>query len=273
MKIRMVTALAAMLGLVTAGLVGLAAPASATTQTEPVCATWKMRGVTGAYPDLEFGGAPEGSSVSAGSATLVKAEGEDSEQPGVEFAARNLTVQAPEGDELIVSVDYATGDGASTAAGAIRLFGYEDQDANTVTDAPDYGPAVASAEEGRLVLIIPAGKKLGTLGMAYDASNTTRGTVTFSEMAIGDREVRFTTCPEPSATASPSTEPSATASPSTEPSTGPSATVSTSPVAGAPSLPVTGAGITTLAVVGTLVLAGGVGLVLMARRRRVTFES
>lgn len=209
MKTRLAAALAGLVGLLAAGLVGLAAPAQATeTQPDPVCATWKMRGATGAYPAVVWGGAPDGSSVSKLSAKLVKpAEGV---QPGVEFATKDLEVQAPEGDEILVGVDYATAGNATTAAGAIRLFGYKVKNANTLTDAPDW-KAVAESESGHLVLTIPAGQKLGTLGMVYDASNTSNGSVTFSDLKIGTRPVQFTACEEPTPTPTP--KPTQTATP------------------------------------------------------------
>lgn len=274
MKTRLAAALAGLVGLLAAGLVS--APAQATNHVhtpaaqDPVCATWKMRGATGAYPEVTFGGPPAGSSVSASSATLVKpAEGV---APGVEFAAFDLEIQAPAGDEILVGVDYATAGGATTAAGAIRLFGYADQDANTLTDAPDYGPAVAESESGHLVLTIPAGQNLGTLGVVYDASNSSSGSVTFSGMTIGNQPVQFTTCPEPTPTATATPGPTQTATP------GPTATAEPEPTGSAtaapvPGLPVTGSRTAVLAGIGAIVCAAGAVLILAARRRRTTFRS
>jgi len=215
MRSRLAAALATMVGLLAAGLVAVAAPAAATeTQPEPVCeATWKMRGATGAYPNVTFGGPPPGSTVADHFAKLTKpSEGID---PGVEFAAFDLEIQAPADNELLVGVDYATDDGATTAAGAVRLFGYKVNNADTLNDAPTYGPAVASSESGHLVLTVPAGEKLGTLGMVYDASNSSSGSVTFSNLKIGTRSVLFTGCPEPEPTASatPTAAPTQTATP------------------------------------------------------------
>ena len=272
MKTRLAAVLAGLVGLVAAGLVSL--PAQATqTQPDPVCATWQMRGATGAYPAVTFGGAPAGSSVGASSATLVKPT--EGVQPGVEFAAFDLEVQAPAGSEILVGVDYATAGGATTAAGAIRLFGYVDQDADTLNDAPDYGPAVAGAESGHLVLTIPAGQDLGTLGVVYDASNSSSGSVTFSNMTIGNQPVQFTECeepePTPTATATPTPTPTQTATPGPGSTQTPEPTGSAAPVPGG--LPVTGSRPWMFALAGICALACGVLLFALARRRRVTFES
>ena len=270
MKTRLAAALAGLVGLLAAGLVSL--PAQATeTQPDPVCATWKMRGATGAYPAVVFGGPPEGSSVTASSAKLVKPEGV---QPGVEFAAKDLDVEAPAGDEILVGVDYATADGATTAAGAIRLFGYKVNNADTLNDAPNYGPAVAGAESGHLVLTIPAGEKLGTLGVVYDASNSSTGSVTFSNMTIDGKPVQFTECedPEPTPTATATPGPTQTAEPTPGATGTPEPTESAAPV---PGLPVTGSTPLTVALVGGGALVLGVLMFWLAYRRpsRVTFRS
>jgi LPXTG-motif cell wall-anchored protein len=315
MRSRLAAALAAMAALLAAGLVGVA-PAQATnhvhasaTQPEPVCeATWKMRGATGAYPAVTFGGPPPGSTIGDYFAKLVKpAEGV---QPGVEFAAFDLEIQAPADNELLVGVDYATDDGATTAAGAIRLFGYAAQDANTLNDAPTYGPAVAASESGHLVLTIPAGKTLGTLGMVYDASNSSSGSVTFSDLKIGTRPVRFTGCPEPEPTATPTPTTGPTGQPTEEPEPVTCASFATQAEAQAafdadpeglahldadndgkacewgaspepsgtaapvPTLPITGSSTTLwMVLAGLAALGSGVLLFVLSRRRRVQFRA
>jgi hypothetical protein len=226
-------------------------------QPEPVCATWKINGV---------GGEPEGSSIdSASKATLVKPEGENS---GVELVANDLDLTAG-ADELVVSVEYSLVDG-STAATAVRLFGYAAQGvdpASPSAGAPDYGPDIAEAESGTMTLTIPAGQSLGTLGVTYDASNTSHGTLTVQDMAVDERPVSFTECPEP--TPSPTvTTPAATTPPATAPPTvEPSATVP--PVVGGPSLPVTGVNVWTLGGAGLVLIALGVAVWGLFRPKRV----
>src|SRR5688572_18931619 len=81
---------------VTAVALAPAVQATVTPHTQQVvCGNWEMRGATGAYPDVTFGGPPAGSSVAKHSATLVKPG--TGIQPGVEFAAKGLTVAAPAG--------------------------------------------------------------------------------------------------------------------------------------------------------------------------------
>lgn len=279
MRPRLAAALAVMAGLLAAGLTGFANPAQATNHVharasiaqEPICeATWKMRGATGAYPDVEFGGPPQGSAVTKTTAKLVKPA--TGTQPGVEFAAFDLDVVAPAGDEILVGVDYATAGGATTTAGAVRLFGYKVKSADTINDAPAYGPDVAGAESGHLVLTVPAGQKLGTLGVVFDASNSSQGSVTFSDLTIDGRPVWFTGCPEPDPTVTPTPTPStpnvtptATASvPTGQPSASPSAE---------PTLPITGSTPMWMVLAGLSAAGAGALLVVLARRRRVTFRS
>lgn len=172
-----------------------------TDETKPVCATWQARGATGAYPDVTFGGKPAGTEISKSTVKLTKpAEGV---QPGVEFASKDLGV-GPLEQEAHVRIEYATSGGASTAAGAIRMFGYEDKNADTLNDAPDF-KAVAESESGVLLFTVPAGKKIGTLGLVFDASNNTQGAVTFSDMTVGQRPVSFTACQTVPETTKPTT--------------------------------------------------------------------
>lgn len=274
MRTRLAAALAAMVGLLAAGLVTLAAPAASATENQPetVCATWKMRGATGKYPAVVWGNAPEGSSVTKTSAKLVKPEGEGLVDPGVEFAAFDLEIQAPADDEIHVGVKYELADGASVTGTAVRMFGYTKNDADTVLEAPDYGNkdgAVATSETGgNLVFTIPAGEKLGTLGLVYGADNSAKGSVTFSDMEIDGRPVWFTACPDPEPTVTATPEPTQTAEPTAEPS----ATGSAAPVPAG--LPVTGSTPGLFALAGLAALGSGVLLFVLARRRReVTFRA
>lgn len=264
-------ALAALIGALV-GLVALSVPAQATEQGETVCATWQLRGATGQYPAIVFGGAPAGSSVeSSSSVKLVKPT--EGVMPGVEFAAYDVDVEVA--TETTVSVDYVLGDGAATSAGAVRLFGYSEQDADTINDAPDWQD-IAEGDSGTLVFTVPAGSTIGTLGLVYDASNSATGYVRFTDMEIGNRAVSFTDCPEPSPTVTASPSASPTVSPS-QPGATPSAT--TTPPAGSDSdenaggggLPVTGTNVPLLLGAGAGLLIGGGLLYLGLRRRKVEF--
>jgi LPXTG-motif cell wall-anchored protein len=308
MKTRLAAALASLACLVAAGLVALSGPAAAVTENPNVCADWKMRGATGAYPAVVFGAAPSGSSVGAFSAELVKpTEGVD---PGVEFAAKDLGV-GPLGNEVYVYAKYELAGGAAYTSGAIRMFGYSAKDADTVMDAPTW-KVDANQETGSLVFALPAGSKLGTLGFAYDASNNTTGSVKISDVKVGDRKVKFAPCvtatptptvtttsasPTPTATVTPTATATATATPTSTPSrtatVSPSASTSTSasaststsasavpvPTTGDPegegSLPLTGpSGPSTgiLVGLGIMVIGAGAGLIVLTRRRKLLAE-
>jgi LPXTG-motif cell wall-anchored protein len=276
MKTRLAAALAGLVGLMAAGLVSLAVPAQATqTAPDPVCATWKMRGWDG----VAWGGKPPGSWVTKTKAKLVKPPAaNDNVQPGVEFAAFDLDVEAPADNEILVGVKYELGGGASAVAGAIRLFGYAENDANTETDAPDYGPAIASSEVGGLLVIkVPAGQKLGTLGVVYDGSNSAKGWVKFGPMTIKNRLVWFTPCPKPTPTPTATATPEPTATPTATATPGPGSTETPEPTQSAApvpaGLPVTGSRPWMFALAGLAALGSGVLLFALARRRRVTFES
>lgn len=270
-KLGRLAALGAGLGLALGlALTALAAPAVATETDNAVCATWKIQGATGTYPDIEFGDAPEGSSViNAHKVELTKPQTGD--MPGVEFAAKDVDYLAEA--EVQVTVEYELTDGATPAAGAVRLFGYADQDANTVNDGPDWQDE-ADSTSGALSFTVPAEGKIGTLGLVYDASNDSDGLVTFRNLKVGDRLVSFTTCPEP--TTEPTTEP--TGEPTEGPTANPTKPAGPSKPAGRPgesrsALPVTGSGGGTnwplvIGGVGGGILAAGLAMMFLARRRR-----
>lgn len=286
------------------------APAVSATVTpatnQVVCGQWKMRGATGAYPAVTFGGPPAGSSVSKHSAKLVKPA--TGIQPGVEFAAKGLNLPAPAG--MTISVTYVPSADASVAAGAVRLFGYTAKNADTLNDAPNWQDMATSPVGGTLSLTVPAGASVGTLGLVYDASTAEQGSVTFSSMKAGSRKVPFVCSPfpkkpiqlpsasasvspsasvpvSPSASVSPSVSVSASTSavPSASASVSPSVSVSPvpevtaeeqTPVSG--NLPLTGPGggagpIITVAGIGLFLLVGGLGALVLARRRKATFTA
>jgi hypothetical protein len=263
----------------------LSAPASATETTpKPVCAVWKMRGATGAYPNVTFGSMPEGSNVGKYSARLAKPTGADAVQPGVEFASKDLGVEASApGRE--VSVDFETNGPAKPDAGAIRLFGYKTSDADTLHDGPDFQD-MATSSSGKLKFTLPAGTKLGTLGVVFDASNDSKGSVTFSDMMVGEARVQFTTCVEPTSTptATPTTTKPTTTPPTSRPATTPTATKTSSvavgggtqgggTTSGGQGLPVTGTPVGLLAGGAAVLLALGGALVYANRKRRTSFTA
>lgn len=270
MEYRLVrTAMAILAAAVLLALAVVTAPRAeaATPEAEPVCATWGLRSIV-----QEWGPAAEGSEVvNASTVKITKPEG-----GGTEFAAFDLEVTAE--TETHVAVHYELGDGAATSAGAVRMFGYSEQDANTLTDTPDWVD-VAEGDEGDLLITLPAGASLGTLGVVYDASNNAGGHVTFTDMMVDDRPVSFTECVEPTPSPSATTPAPTTAPPTTPPATDPAASPSTTvpPVAGGPSLPVTGVGLPQIIAGGALLLIVGAVAYLVApalkRRKRATFEA
>jgi LPXTG-motif cell wall-anchored protein len=97
-----------------------------------------------------------------------------------------------------------------------------------------------------------------TFGVGYASDGGNKATVT--SITFADTKYDLTCQPEATPSATPSASPSTTKAPA-------ASSTSTAPVTGSGgSLPVTGAGVTTLAVVGVALIAGGV--VLVARRRR-----
>lgn len=183
-------AIFATLGFVAVGSLALASPASAVEDKPvfPVCSEWQMRG--GAMnddeqPAFEFGGKPAGASNDDLTAVLKKPTGDGA---GVEFASTRIRGEKPSG---VITVKVALKEGALPDAGAVRLFYYTSENANTLTDAPS--GFVAATGDGMLQLPYSGG--IGTLGLTYDASNPTTGSVAFAEMKIGDRPVRFNPCP------------------------------------------------------------------------------
>lgn len=240
------------------------ADAATTPKPKPVCPTWTLQSIV-----TEWGPPAEGSEVkSFNKVVLTKPTG-----GGTEFATRDLDLEfeTPVDIEVFYSLDAA----ADYSAGAVRLFYYEEQNADTLTTAPKAFD-VAMSDVG--VLKLSGVTKVGTLGLVYDASNTAAGKVTFHTLEIGKRHVWFkNVCPKPTTSVTPSVSPSVSATPTptaTTSSPAPSVSVSTSPASGTGggSLPVTGAPMYAVAGVGLLfVVAGVVGLV-MGRRRRQTFE-
>lgn len=180
-----------------------------------------------------------------------------------------------------VTVHYTLSGGAATAAGAIRMFAYDNADAETATEAPDKVDIAQGTAAGGTLTFDIAGT-VGTFGLTYDASNDSAGTVTFTHLMVGETEVLFKkpVAPSPSAStsASPSASPSTTSAPSPSATTTTQAPATTAPApsqsTSAAGLPVTGdSGAKTGLVVGAILVLVGGAAIAVARRRRVNFEA
>lgn len=230
---------------------------------------------------------------------------------GVSMETTDLGLTA-DGDTQL-SVSWEADQSGLTVAGAVRLFWYDIPDADTFGQAPTdrvcagYDDAAClvpnTLTEGTLSMTVPDGSTVGTVGLTYDASNLTAGTVTFTELRFGDTLVLFLeppaspspdpVSPSPTDSGSPSPTPTDTASPSpsasptdngspsptptdiASPSPTGSATTSPTPVAGGAGgekpgggLPLTGLSLLTLG--GAGLIATGAGIVLRLVRRRRT---
>lgn len=234
------------------------------------CLDWKLRGVTGTYgaenPDdgIKFGDKPAGSSYNANSATLTKPS--EGVMPGVEFATYEAGIEFDTPVTLSAKFTLNGDSAAMTAAGAIRMFYYEDVHADTINDTPTAKVDVTS--DG--TFSIPNVNKIGTLGFAYDASNSSKGAVTISDVQAGAVNIKFKGGPckvEATPTANPTTvppSPSVTKKPAASPSV-------------VPTLPKTGPVSNKLALIGLGLIAFGVVFivttVLLKRARRRSFHA
>lgn len=170
----------------------------------------------------------------------------------IETSNLNLTVET----DTTLTVEYDLGSDADTVAGAIRLFWYNHPDGDTIKEAPTAFVAAKNGS-GTLSLNIPAYATIGTMGLTYDASNDSTGTVTFSDLTVDGTLVLFQEPEsEPEPTSSPSPSPTATAT--IEPTPSPATSPSTEPVAEEKSqLPQTGNGLFYLIAIGLILLAAG----------------
>lgn len=233
------------------------APANAGAATTPaaICPSWSLRSIVG----TQWQDPADGSTVSGeNTVVLTKPDG-----GGTEFAAFDVDHLAESAD---ITVQYELGGGASSTAGAVRLFYYATQDADTLSAAPD-GVAVADADAGTLTIAGVSGP-VGTLGLVYDASNTAAGAVTFTDLKVGGVKVRFKDVCTPDTSPSPSPSVSTSASPEPSASASPPA-----PGAGGgdeePSLPVTGVSVPLLVSGAVALLAVGGVLFAVTRKRRI----
>lgn len=204
--------------------------------------------------------------VDAHTADATWKAGQAASSGGTSIENANLDLPVVAGDK--VEVSYELRDGASPAAGAVRLFVYNKADANTFTEAPTQfvyvggdGPAT-----GKLTVEVSWSGTLGTAGLVYDTSNGgVPGTVRFTNLTVAGDLVSFVE-PQVEPTASPSASPSPSASAST------SAPASSSQPPAAGGLPVTGVDSGDL-LRGSVVLLVGGGLILFVGSRIKRQES
>lgn len=182
-------------------VLAMASPAEATTE-KPKCPTWTLRSITSG-PGWNDNPADGSGVVDTNSVKITKPEG-----GGTEFSTKDTGIDL-NSNKANITVKYELKDGASFAAGAVRLFYYHDKNANTLTAAPtDY--VAAEANSGTLTLSDVTGY-IGTVGLVYDASNSAGGNVVFSDLKVGATPLAFEdVCAEP-------TSPPTTTPPTNEP--------------------------------------------------------
>lgn len=122
--------------------------------------------------------------VSATTADATWSAGEQASVCGTSIETTNLGVTLAAGD--VVSVDYALLDGASAAAGSVRLF-VDCSGTLLVATAP------ATSTGGTLSVTAPAGGcTVGAVGLVYDTSNGgVAGRVRFTGLDINGTPVSF----------------------------------------------------------------------------------
>ncbi|MGH3679759.1 MAG: ComEA family DNA-binding protein [Natronosporangium sp.] len=162
---------------VAAGAVALAGPAQAQDGHFPD-AGWQVR-------DFNVGWVPaaESAIVNATTVELTKPAGDI----GTSMETTNLGLPVMAGDEISVTVEKLGG--ATADAGAVRLFYYDHPDADTNGAAPT--AFAADDGSGGISVTVAADGTVGTLGMTYDASNASAGTVQFSDLTVGETLVLF----------------------------------------------------------------------------------
>jgi hypothetical protein len=169
----MIARVASLCTAVVLGLFGsmiLAGPAQAHHGHE-AATDWQLRDVTcDPYPDCTWGPATESVVTDERTLELTKPH----PQTGTSMETTNLGLELPDGGTISVIYDLDTG--ADFAAGAVRMFWYNQPNKNTLLDAPTAHVA-ADAGNDTLTLTIPAGSTVGTFGLTYDASNPSTGTV------------------------------------------------------------------------------------------------
>lgn len=170
-----------------AAAVLLTVTASSANASATACPVWVVRSI--ANGASTWGTVVDSSQiVNADSVRVAKPNSGDA---GTEASTTdaNVDLSAPAN----ITVHYSLSDEADFAAGAIRMFYYDTPGADTLTVAPTAFVA-ADARDGTLTLHDVSGH-VGRLGVVYDASNSAGGSVTFSDLMIGDTAVKFTSAP------------------------------------------------------------------------------
>src|SRR5690606_5087506 len=106
---------------------------------------------------------------------------------GTSIETTDLGLAVTAGDTLTVQVSLVGP--ASTDAGAVRMFVYDHPGADTLTEAPQ--AVMAAAGSGPLTLTVPFTGTIGTMGLVYDASNSSAGTVEFSNLRLNRTPIWF----------------------------------------------------------------------------------
>lgn len=199
--------------------------------------------------------------VSASVAEATWKAGEPASSGGTSIETANLALPVKAGDK--VTVGYELVDGASPAAGAVRLFYYDKPDANTLTEAPTKFAYVPNdgPTSGTLTIEVEADGVVGTAGLVYDTSNGgVPGTVRFASLKVAGKAVDFVAPPPPARRNDPPVV--------SPPSAGsPTSAAPTSGVGNADTLPVTGSEVARpLLIGGVLLVASGVALLLAWRQ-------
>lgn len=264
---RVIGAVAAlMVGGASALILGVG-PAQAQDEHYPA-AGWQVRQI--GLGETQWSTAAASTIVDATTVDLTKPDG--STGTSIETADLGLAVTAA----TEISVGYELLDGATVDAGAVRLFYYDTAGADTLGAAPT--GFVAADGSGTLSLTVAADATIGTLGLVYDASNASAGTVRFSNLTVGYTTVLFVEPPEPCEWDEQLTgddeKCQPPASPTPDPSSSPTVAPPPSGQGGSgEQLPVTGSSLPLL-MGGGAVLAGlGAGALLLARSRRTTFTA
>lgn len=263
-------AVAAAVGLAV-GALALGGPAQAQAEHYPA-AGWQVRQI--GIGDTDWSPAEASAIVDPLTVGLTKPDG----TTGTSIETTNLGLPLAAGQT--VSVEYALINGAEPTAGAVRLFIYDSPDADTLAEAP-YASVAADAASGVLSIGVGADIEIGTMGLVFDASNASTGTVKFSNLTVGNTTVLFVEppalCEVPGLEdllASDSDCQDPTPTPTVEPSVEPSTEPSTEPVGAANDdvgeLPMTGSKMPLLVAAGMAALVGG-GLLLWfgSQRRRL----